>query len=324
MIRPGPLATIQDLGRAGHGHLGVPASGAADTDSLRLANRLAGNPDSAAGIEFTLGRARLRFLADSVVAVTGAPARLTVSRGASEHSASEHGSSEDGTSEHGAGGHGEPASFGAPCLVSAGSVLRVGSPAAGLRSYLAVGGGIDVPAVLGSRSSDLLSGLGPAPLRAGDLLQAGTRQSAARLSSPGRPGQPGHPGYPSQPLPGTRLPPSAGAALLRVTAGPRDDWFTADALRLLADAPYTVTAASNRTGLRLDGAALPRARGDELPSEGMVTGSLQVPPDGMPILLLADHPVTGGYPVIAVVRSADIGLAAQLRPGQLVRFALSR
>ena len=327
VIRPGPLATIQDLGRAGHGHLGVPASGAADTDSLRLANRLAGNPDSAAGIEFTLGRARLRFLADSVVAVTGAPARLTVSRGASEHSASEHGSSEDGTSEHGAGGHGEPASFGAPFLVSAGSVLRVGSPAAGLRSYLAVGGGIDVPAVLGSRSSDLLSGLGPAPLRAGDLLQAGTRQSAARLSWPGRPGQPGHPGYPSypgQPLPGTRLPPSAGAALLRVTAGPRDDWFTADALRLLADAPYTVTAASNRTGLRLDGAALPRARGDELPSEGMVTGSLQVPPDGMPILLLADHPVTGGYPVIAVVRSADIGLAAQLRPGQLVRFALSR
>ena len=347
VIRPGPLATIQDLGRAGHGHLGVPASGAADTDSLRLANRLAGNPDSAAGIEFTLGRARLRFLADSVVAVTGAPARLTVSRGpaqhgASEHGAAQHGSSEHGASEHGAAQHGatersatehgasqhgEPASFGAPFLVSAGSVLRVGSPAAGLRSYLAVSGGIDVPAVLGSRSSDLLSGLGPAPLRAGDLLQAGTRQSAARLSWPGRPGQPGHPGYPSypgQPLPGTRLPPSAGAALLRVTAGPRDDWFTADALRLLADAPYTVTAASNRTGLRLDGAALPRARGDELPSEGMVTGSLQVPPDGMPILLLADHPVTGGYPVIAVVRSADIGLAAQLRPGQLVRFALSR
>jgi allophanate hydrolase subunit 2 len=109
-----------------------------------------------------------------------------------------------------------------------------------------------------------------------------------------------------------------------VLAGPRADWFGAGALAVLCGGAYTVTAASNRTGLRLDGPALPRTGDAELPSEGLVTGALQVPPDGMPILLLADHPVTGGYPVIAVVRSADLGLAAQLRPGQLVAFTLSQ
>ena len=202
------------------------------------------------------------------------------------------------------------AAFGVP----AGALLRIGAPAAGLRTYLAVRGGVDVPAVLGSRSADLLSGLGPAPLRAGELLPLGSAGPAGAIDTPApRPG----------PVRGVAR---TGPAELRVRPGPRDDWFAPGAIELLCGSDYTVTPASDRTGVRLDGRALPRASGrtGELASEGVVTGALQVPPDGRPILLLADHPVTGGYPVLAVVRSADIGLAAQLRPGHRVRFTLRR
>ena len=168
-----------------------------------------------------------------------------------------------------------------------------------------------MPPVLGSRSADLRSGLGPPPLRAGDVLPVGT------VTAPGAP--PARRGEAA-----TVLPAPGEPAVLRVIPGPRDDWFAAGALERLCGGSYAVTPASDRTGLRLDGPALPRARDDELPSEGVVTGALQVPPGGRPILLLADHPVTGGYPVIAVVASADIGLAGQLRPGARLRFALSR
>jgi KipI family sensor histidine kinase inhibitor len=301
LIRPGPLATIQDLGRPGFGHLGVPRSGAADAVSLRLANRLVGNPASAAGLEFTLGRAELRFSGAALVAVTGAPTALSIGSGR---------------------GGPAPAEFGAAVGVTAGSVLRLAAPAAGLRTYLAVRGGVDGPVVLGSRSSDLLSGLGPAPLRAGDLVRIGglaERRDGGGLAERRDGGMGVEPSARLGELAGVD-----GATALRVLAGPRDDWFGTGALELLCGDRYAVAAASNRTGLRLDGPALPRAGEAELPSEGVVTGALQVPPDGKPILLLADHPVTGGYPVIAVVRSADIGLAAQLRPGQLVRFGLSR
>ena len=284
MIRPGPLATVQDLGRPGYGHLGVPRSGAADVASLRLANRLVGNPDGAAGIEFTLGRAALSFPAGAQVAVTGAPVSLTV---------------EPGT---------EDPAHGSAFEMLPGSVLRVGAPPAGLRSYLAVRGGVGVPPVLGSRSADLRSGLGPAALRPGDVLPIGGEQTAATQATA------------MQPV----VPPVAGEpAVLRVVPGPRDDWFAPDALRQLCAGTYTVTPASDRTGLRLDGPALPFAGRGELLSEGVVTGALQVPHGGRPILLLADHPVTGGYPVIATVLSADIGLAAQLRPGSKVRFTLA-
>jgi KipI family sensor histidine kinase inhibitor len=307
VVRPGPLATVQDLGRPGLGHLGVPRSGAADAASLRRANQLAGNPPGAAGLEFTLGRAVLRFSRDALAAVAGAAAPVTLATGPDQAAIAV-----------------EPGvAFGVP----AGALLRIGVPAAGLRTYLAVRGGIDVPAVLGSRSADLLSRLGPAPLRAGDLLPLG----AARPADPTGPGSAGiaGPGGTGIPAPGTA--PQPGRAMtapveLRVLPGPRDDWFVAGAIEVLCSARYVVTPASDRTGLRLDGPALARASDSagELASEGMVTGALQVPPDGQPILLLADHPVTGGYPVIAVVRSADTGLAAQLRPGQPVRFTLSR
>ena len=177
VVRPGPLATVQDLGRPALGHLGVPRSGAADAASLRRANQLAGNPPGAAGLEFTLGRAVLRFSRDALAAVTGAAAAVTLASGPDQ----------------------EPAAvpFDAAFGVPAGALLRIGAPAVGLRTYLAVRGGVDVPAVLGSRSADLLSGLGPALLRAGDLLPLGPRrrhQYPGRAPRPGAHGAAGRPG----------------------------------------------------------------------------------------------------------------------------------
>ena len=290
VLAPGPLTTVQDLGRPGLAHFGVPGSGAADTGSLRLANQLVGNPAGAAGLEVTLGRLALRFDSDAVVAVAGAQVRLALSTPGDDRQDPPHGTA---------------------FAVPAGSVLRLGAPVTGLRSYLAVAGGIDVPPVLGSRSTDRLSGLGPPPLRPGDRLPVGRARSPIRT--------------PPDHRPGTHVPAAADPVPLRVLAGPRDDWFAPAALAALAAGSYQVTSASDRTGLRLAGPALGRspAAPGELPSEGVAAGSLQVTHEGQPILLLADHPTTGGYPVIAVVVTADLALAAQLRPGQRVRFAVS-
>ena len=303
VIKPGPLATVQDLGRPGYGHLGVPHSGAADAVSLRLANRLVGNADGAAGIELTFGRAAFRFPAGAWVAVTGASAPVTLETGP----AGDAPVTARGAPGRGAGGTARDMPRDTEFSVSGGGVVRVGAPAAGLRSYLAVRGGIDVPPVLGSRSADLRSGLGPTALRAGDLLPVGAATGIAAAAV--------------QP---TVVPVPGKPTVLRVIPGPREDWFAPGALRQLCAATYVVTPASDRTGLRLDGPALASARGGQLPPEGMVTGALQVPPGGRPILLLADHPVTGGYPVIAVLATADIGAAAQLRPGSELRFTVTR
>ncbi|MGR6916017.1 5-oxoprolinase subunit C family protein [[Actinomadura] parvosata] len=268
VLNPGPYATVQDLGRPGYAHLGVPRSGAADAPSLRLANRLVGNAETLAGIELTFGGARLRFHDGAWAALAGAPLA-------------------------GAG-------MGAPFWVPPGGELRLGAPEWGLRTYLAVRGGIAVEPVLGSRSTDSLSGLGPAPLRAGTLLPVGPPEGKISVDL--------------APPPGPR------PAVLRVLPGPRDDWFVPEAMAQLCGRPYTVTQDSNRVGVRLLGARLERAKEGELPSEGMVTGAVQVPPSGQPIVFLADHPPTGGYPVIGVVREADLPVLAQLRPGDEVRF----
>jgi KipI family sensor histidine kinase inhibitor len=300
VLQPGPLATIQDLGRRGLAHLGVPASGAADTGSLRLANHLVGNEPGAACVEVTLGRLALRFDCAAVVAVTGAPAQIRVSAPAPAGGA-------------GPAGPG-PADCDEPTTtafeVAPGSVLRLGAPATGLRSYVAINGGIGVEPVLGSRSTDCLSGLGPAPLRPGDWVALNEPRSRQKALSSARPRA-------------AELASGPAPVELRAIAGPRDDWFTSSALDALAEGTYVVSQASNRTGLRLTGPELRRSRPDELPSEGVATGSLQVTHDGQPILLLADHPTTGGYPVIAVVVGADIDRAAQLRPGQKIRFLVS-
>jgi len=287
VVQPGPLTTIQDLGRGGLAHLGVPTSGAADAPSLRLANALVGNDENEACLEVTLGRLALRFGFDAVVALTGAPAAIQFS-GAASGRGPEH-----------------QTAFGVP----AGSLLRLGAPPAGLRSYLAIGGGVAVPPVLGSRSTDVLSGLGPPPLRPGQRLPVGRPRSLSGVA-------PGH--LPAASARATS--PGGNAIELRVIAGPRDDWFIPAAMTALASGSYEVTPASNRSGLRLAGPVLRRTSESELPSEGMAAGSLQISHDGQPILLLADHPTTGGYPVIGVVISADLGVAAQLRPGQRIRF----
>ncbi|RKS68674.1 biotin-dependent carboxylase-like uncharacterized protein [Actinomadura pelletieri DSM 43383] len=279
VVRPGPLATVQDLGRPGRAQFGVPRSGAADEPALRLANRLVGNSEGAAGVELTLGGAALRFHRHAWIAVTGAPVPLRVD--------------------------GRPYGMSAPCHVAAGALVEFGTPTSGLRSYLAVRGGVTVDEVLGSRSTDLLSGLGPAPLSSGDRLPVGDTKGLGDITVDVAP-----------------VPPLPETPLLRILPGPRDDWFSEDALTTLTTASYVVSPDSNRIGVRLDGPPLTRARGGELGSEGMVTGSLQVPPSGTPIIFLADHPTTGGYPVIAVLTSSSLSHAAQLRPGQHLRFHL--
>ncbi|MGV9328851.1 5-oxoprolinase subunit C family protein [Streptosporangium sandarakinum] len=326
VVTPGPYATVQDLGRPGLGHLGVPCSGAADAPSLRLANRLVGNPEDAAGIELTFGGARLRFPAGAWVAVTGAPCPLTLhvpegaggpgvtggseGTGGTEPPAGSRGSGSPaaGSRRDAARAPARPGAAGpyAPVWVPSGGELRVGTPTAGLRTYVAVRGGLDVPAVLGSRSTDALSGLGPAPLAPGLRLPLGPAAGLPPIVVDAAP------------------PPPVPRGVLRVLPGPRDDWFAPDALEALCAAPYRVSQDSNRVGVRLTGTALRRVRDDELPSEGMVAGAVQVPPNGQPIVFLADHPPTGGYPVIAVVASADLPAAAQLRPGDRVWFRLHR
>lgn len=280
VVRPGPLTTVQDAGRRGVAALGVPRAGALDAPAYRWANALVGNAPGAAALEATFGGLALRAVdGDAWVAVTGAPAPVRVG--------------------------GRPAAWGAPVRVRSGALVEVGLVTAGVRCYLAVDGGFDVPPVLGSRSSDLLAGLGPAPLAAEARLPLGTPGALGPAASGGAP------------LAG---PPTE--LLLRLTPGPRHDWFEPESLAALARLRYRVSPASNRVGLRLtDGPALRRRDGlGELPSEGMVLGAVQVPPDGMPVVFLADHPTTGGYPVVGVVPEPDLAAAAQAAPGTPVRL----
>jgi len=264
VVSPGLLLTVQDRGRPGLAHLGVPPSGAADPAAYELGNRLVGNPPGAAALEATMDGPVLRFDRPTTVALTGAttPEVRTV------------------------------------------ELLEVGRCVGGVRTYVCVRGGIEVEPTLGSRSTDLLTGLGPAPLRAGDVVRVGPEPAEQP-----RPATVPGPGVPDAPV-------------LRVVPGPRDDWFSARALESLCSEPWRVSSSSNRVGIRLEGPPLERARHDELLSEGLVTGALQVPASGQPILLMQDHPTTGGYPVIAVVHSDDLWLAGQLAPRRCVRFAI--
>ena len=266
IVRPGPLATLQDLGRPGYAALGVARSGAFDRGALRLANRLVGNPDDAAAIEVTLGGLHARLRSPATVALTGAPCA------------------------------GAP-DWDVAVTLPAGAEIRLDAPRIGLRSYLSVRGGFAVEPVLGARCTDTLSGIGPAPLRAGDVLTFGTPASEVSGASGA-----------------TRSPTS----LLPIRFGPREDWFTAQAHEVLCRAEWTVRSESDRVGVRLAGPELERARTGELPSEPALPGALQVPHDGRPILFGPDAPVSGGYPVIAVV--LDLDPAAQLRPGDVLRF----
>jgi biotin-dependent carboxylase-like uncharacterized protein len=270
----GPLTTVQDVGRPGLAHLGVPRSGWLDGPAAWLANRLVGNKPGAALLETTVGGVALRADEAVTVAVTGARAEVLVD--------------------------GRGAAWGELVSLPAGAELRVGAARQGVRSYVAVSGGIDVTPVLGSRATDRLSGLGPPPVSDGDALPVG-------------------PGRRPRPVDVPRL--VAADGTLRVTAGPREGWV-AGGVRRLAERDWTVAADSDRVALRLAGDPLERTRSEELPSEGLVLGAVQVPPDGQPLVFLADHPTTGGYPVVGVVAQDDLWQCAQLRPGEAVRFRL--
>jgi biotin-dependent carboxylase-like uncharacterized protein len=276
VVDAGLLTTVQDLGRPGHAHLGVPRSGALDEPAHRLANRLVGNDEAAAGLETTATGVRFRLTGAGAIAVTGARCEVRV--------------------------EGRARPWGAAVMVPAGGLVEIGVATEGLRAYVAIAGGLVVPAVLGSRSADLLSGLGPAPLRAADVLPVGV------------------PGAEPSGSEAVELP---RADELRLTPGPREDWFAPASLARLDGAVYEVSAASNRIGLRLRGAVIDRVRDGELPSEPMVLGAVQVPPNGQPVVFLADHPTTGGYPVIGVVRAADLPVCAQARPGDRLTLRLA-
>ena len=275
----GPLTTIQDLGRPGLAHLGVPRSGALDAPALALANRLVGNPVDAAGLEVTMSGCSFRVTAPVTVAVTGAASLVTV--------------------------EGRNHGYAEPVALRAGALVTIGPPITGVRAYVAVAGGIDVATVLGSRSTDTLSGLGPPRVRDGDVLPIGDAVA--------------------EPVTVDFVPPpTAGPLRLRIRYGPRDDWFTRAARELL-ETPYTMSVDSNRVGARLAGPALERIdAGRQLPSEGIVAGAVQVTADGRPLVFLADHPTTGGYPVIAVVDAADLPQVAQARPGDTVTMQTFR
>lgn len=278
--RVGGPTYVEDRGRTGQAGIGVGRSGAADRAAYALANRAVGNAPAAAVLEVTLGGLEVEVVGDGVVwlCVTGAPAPVAV-----------------GGREVGAG---------AVVAARGGDVVRLGTPPRSLRSYLAVRGGVDAPATLGSRSHDVLAGLGPAPLAEGDELPVGTDVA-------------GEPQVDAVPLPVR----GSGPVELRVVRGPRDDWV-AD-VGALVTGSWTTSSRSNRVGVRLEreGALLAPAHGDrQLPSEGACRGAVQVPPSGEPVVFLADHPVTGGYPVVAVVVDADVDLAAQVRPGEEVQF----
>jgi biotin-dependent carboxylase-like uncharacterized protein len=276
VVRAGTLTTVQDSGRPGLAHLGVPPSGALDRPAWQLANRLVGNRPDAAALETTLDGVAVRVGCDCAVAVTGAPATVTLD--------------------------GRPAAWGGSISVHANATIEVGPAAEGLRSYMAISGGLCPAASLGSRSRDLLSELGPPPLRAGDTFTLGP--------SPGPP-----PAVDVAPQP---APPAA--LELTLWSGPRAQWLTDAGRATLRGDAWTVSPDSNRIGLRLQGPAVGLQRPEELRSEGMVTGAVQVPPDGRPVIFLADHPTTGGYPVIGVVDFDQLAQCAQARPGIPVRF----
>ncbi|RKR20064.1 KipI family sensor histidine kinase inhibitor [Arthrobacter oryzae] len=288
IVSPGMLSLVQDLGRHGHSGLGVSAAGALDRASLRRANRLVGNATSAAAVETVAGGLKVRAVRDQVLAVAGAPSRLTI----------ESAPDSAGDTRH------RTVPMATPFALLDGETLSLGAPHSGFRSYLAVRGGVDTAPVLGSRSTDTMSGIGPAPLAAGQVLAAGGEAESGVVGHPEL--QPEYPG--------------TGVTVLDVVPGPRADWFDQAALDAFTGQDWSVLPQSNRVGMRLDGTPLQRSRQGELASEGTVAGAVQIPPEGLPVLFLADHPVTGGYPVIAVVVDTQLDLAAQVPIGGRIRF----
>ena len=305
ILDSGPLTTVQDLGRFGFLRFGIPPSGPLDRDAFVSANHLAGNDDSAAALECTVIGPRFRVHTDCVISVTGAEMPVTI--------------------------NGTEASRWTTLVLTAGDVVRIGPARAGVRGYIAFGGGIDVPAVMGSRSTYLRGGLGGLEGRA---LRKGDRLSLLPAVSP-------HP----DPLPNAgrgdvvarrhflaprwneggqegrhRASHPPRETEIRVVLGPQAERFTDAGITAFLESDYEMLPQSDRMGARLRGAPIAHVRGHDIVSDGIALGSVQVAGDGQPIVLLVDRQSTGGYTKIATVCSFDIGRIAQTRPGQLLRF----
>lgn len=286
IITPGLQSVLQDLGRAGQTGQGVAASGALDRGALRAANRAVGNRSDMACVEVVLGGLSFVCHGRTVIAVTGAQTPLTI------------------TTASGLQWH--PGNY-QPVELDDGDHVSLGSPKAGLRSYLAIRGGFDVAPVLGSLSTDTLAQVGPAALAAGDRLPFAAPVAGRSVSL--------------SEAPAFELPGAGDIVTLDIVMGPRSDWFTQEALERLSSQLWRVTAQSNRVGIRLTGERpLERSQHQELPSEGTAVGAIQVPASGQPVLFLADHPLTGGYPVIAAVVSHHLDLAGQIPANARIRF----
>lgn len=281
--KPGLLTTVQDLGRWGYQDRGVGVAGPMDVVSHRLANLRVGNDPAAATLEVTLIGPDLEFEEAAPFAVTGARFDLQLDRDAIP--------------------------MDTVCVAPAGARLRFGARLRGARAYVAIAGGIAVPAVLGSRATHLPSRMGGVAGRgvaAGDRLPIGDQILTSRTSGLERP---------SSPLPD-------GGASIRVVPGPQDRYFGDNAFRTLASARYRIGTQSNRMGYRLEGPPLERADRAEVLSDATPIGALQVPPSGQPILLMADRQTAGGYPKIATVITADLPIAGQLAPGDWIAFSV--
>jgi biotin-dependent carboxylase-like uncharacterized protein len=278
VVRPGMLTTIQDLGRWGYQDSGVPVAGPMDWYSHRLANRLVGNDEQAALLEITLLGPEIEVNADTVCVVTGAEFEVSV--------------------------NGTATAAGRPFVIPSGGRVRFGERRSGARAMLAVRGGLEMPAIFGSRATSLSARMGPLggrPLMAGDMLPVGTSHMTPEPT-------------------GTALPPPQGGARVRILRGPHDAMFTSTACDVLCGSRFTVTPESNRMGYRLQGPALEHRAAAEILSEATPMGSLQVPGSGQPILLMADRQTTGGYPKIGMVITADLPIAGQLAPGDWIEF----
>lgn len=278
LVRAGGLATVQDLGWVGYRSIGLPPGGAADRASLRIGNALAGNADGLAGLEIALGEVEFEFESDRVFAATGAVGTLHL----------------DGTEV--------PAWT--TVAARTGQRCRLAPDRRGRFAYLAVGGGIDVPTMLGSRATYLPGSLGGYQgrrLAAGDRLPLGAVAEAIRLGTTGRP--------------------PAATGPVRIAAGPQERFFAARAFDAIVAAPYRLSPMSDRMGSRLTGAPVQAERKATLPSESTAVGAIQVPDDGQPIVILADGPTVGGYLKIGVVITADLDRFAQVPLGGEVVFA---
>ena len=282
VVAPGLLTTVQDLGRFGYGDLGVPPSGAADPLALRVGNRLVGNEENAAALEMTLVGGTFEFERPAVFALTG--------------------------SDFGAGLGDTEARPLEPLEARAGDLLRLGATRGGARAYLCVRGGIAVPPVMGSASTHLLVGIGGLdgrPLRAGDRLSFGDQAASAPAS---------------RGIAAIDVPWLLRRDVLRVTRGPQAADFSEEEIAAFHAESFRVTESSDRMGLRLEGSAIRARERRDLLTEGVCPGAVQVPPDGRPIVLLVEHPTTGGYRKIANVVTADLHALGQLRPRDRVRF----